>query len=223
MTRQLSENVLKTDRHETFYLACGPEDGPLVIFCHGWPELSITWRQQLEALGATGVRAIAPDMRGYGRSTVHPNKEDYRIEDIVNDMVELLDHLGAEKAVWVGHDLGAPVMWSIAQQFPERCHGMIGICVPYLPNALTLGSLVATVDRELYPVEQFPNGQWDYIAFYQDHFDLATKAFDADPKNTVHALFRAGEPSMMTMPSLTATTSARGGWFGPNATDSKWV
>ncbi|MEO1656971.1 MAG: alpha/beta hydrolase [Pseudomonadota bacterium] len=216
MTAEISEHVLTTDRHETFYLACGPEDGPLVIFCHGWPELSITWSKQLQALGASGVRAIAPDMRGYGRSTVHPNKEDYRIEEIARDMIELLDHLGADKAVWVGHDLGAPVMWSIAQHFPERCHGMVGVCVPYLPAGLTLENLVSTVDRELYPEDQFPNGQWDYIAFYQSHFNDATKAFDADTQSTVHALFRAGEAPVMTMPSFTASTMARGGLFGPN-------
>lgn len=187
-----------------------------MIFCHGWPELSITWSKQLEALGAMGIRAIAADMRGYGRSTVHPNKDDYRIEDIVLDMIELLDHLGADQAVWVGHDLGGPIMWAIAQHYPERCRGSIGICVPYLPSALTLENLVSTVDRSLYPEEQFPNGQWDYIAFYQEHFDLATKAFDADPLSTVHALFRTGGPSGVGMPSLTASTMERGGWFGPN-------
>lgn len=216
MAAEISEHVLKTQRHETFYLACGPDDGPLVIFCHGWPELSITWSKQLLALGAQGIRAVAPDMRGYGRSTVHPNKDDYSIEELVRDMIALLDHLGAEKAVWVGHDLGAPVMWSIAQHHPERCHGMVGVCVPYLPAGLTLENLVSTVDRTLHPEDQFPNGQWDYIAFYQESFDLATKAFDADPQSTVHALFRAGEPSVTTMPSFTASTRARGGWFGPN-------
>jgi len=51
-------------RHTTGYLACGPKDGPLAVFVHGWPELSLSWRHQLPALAALGFRAIAPDMRG---------------------------------------------------------------------------------------------------------------------------------------------------------------
>ncbi len=62
------ENILKTDRHKTFYLACGVEDAPLMIFVHGWPELAISWRHQLPCFADLGFRAVAPDMRGYGRS-----------------------------------------------------------------------------------------------------------------------------------------------------------
>ena len=215
MNAAISEHVLTTDRHSTFFLACGPDDGLPVIFCHGWPELSITWRNQLTAMGGLGLRAVAPDMRGYGKSTVHPNKEDYSVEEISRDMIELLDHLGTEKAVWVGHDLGAPVVWSIAQHYPERCRGVAGVCVPYLPAGLTLDELVNVSDRSIYPSDQFPNAQWDYIAFYQEDFDLATKAFDADPLSAIHILFRSGDPAGEGLPALTATTRARGGWFGP--------
>ena len=61
---------------------------------HGWPELSISWREQLPVFAALGFRAIAPDMRGYGRSSVYPRHEDYALEEIVADMVELLGALG---------------------------------------------------------------------------------------------------------------------------------
>ena len=77
-------------------------DAPPIIFVHGWPELSISWRHQLPCFAALGFRAIAPDMRGYGRSTVHPRHEDYALEHIAADMIELLDGLGHEKAIWVG-------------------------------------------------------------------------------------------------------------------------
>ncbi|HEX4098912.1 MAG TPA: alpha/beta fold hydrolase, partial [Caulobacteraceae bacterium] len=72
----MTEHVAKSARHTSFYLACGPEDGPLVIFVHGWPELSISWRHQLPFLAAMGFRAVAPDMRGYGRSSVYGRHED---------------------------------------------------------------------------------------------------------------------------------------------------
>jgi alpha-beta hydrolase superfamily lysophospholipase len=100
----ITEHTVKTDRHTSFYLAAGPENGPLIIFIHGWPELSISWRHQLPALAALGFRAIAPDMRGYGRSTVYNKKGEYAQEHIVRDMLDLLDSLGRDKAVWVGHD-----------------------------------------------------------------------------------------------------------------------
>ena len=128
----ITEHTVKTRRHTTFYLAAGPENGPLVIFLHGWPELSISWRNQLPALAALGFRAIAPDMRGYGRSSVYPQHGDYAQEQIVRDMLELVDAVGREKAVWVGHDWGSPVVWNLASHHPDRCHAVASLCVPLL-------------------------------------------------------------------------------------------
>jgi pimeloyl-ACP methyl ester carboxylesterase len=109
VTHPLIEGWVRTDRHTTFYLSCGAADAPLIVFLHGWPELSISWRHQLRYFADLGFRAVAPDMRGYGRSTVHPNHADYAVEAAVQDMLELLAALGREQAVWVGHDWGAPV------------------------------------------------------------------------------------------------------------------
>ena len=110
----------------TFYLAAGPGDGPLVIFVHGWPELSISWRHQLPVLGGAGFRAIAPDMRGYGRSYVPAEAHEVAHEHTVADLLGLLDALAgkASKAVFVGHDWGAPIVWALASHHPQRCHGV---------------------------------------------------------------------------------------------------
>src|ERR1700741_3432559 len=118
----ITEHTHVSPRHASFYLASGAAAGPPVIFVHGWPELSISWREQLPVFGALGFRAVAPDMRGYGRSSIYARHEDYALEAIVADMLELLDALGAKKAIWVGHDWGSPVVWSIAQHHPEVCH-----------------------------------------------------------------------------------------------------
>ena len=99
------EGLVRTDRHATFYLEAGAADSPLIVFVHGWPELSLSWRHQLPCFADLGFRAVAPDMRGYGRSGVYRRHEDYALEHTVRDMIELLDGLGREKAVWVGHDL----------------------------------------------------------------------------------------------------------------------
>src|SRR5579871_7037981 len=102
MSASITEHVARNGRHTSFYLACGPEDGPLIVFVHGWPELSISWRHQLPVFGALGFRAIAPDMRGYGRSSVYPRHADYALVHAVHDMLDLLDKLGREQAIWVG-------------------------------------------------------------------------------------------------------------------------
>lgn len=209
----VTEHVAKSSRHTTFYLAAGPEDGPLIIFLHGWPELSLSWRHQLPAFGALGFRAIAPDMRGYGRSSVYSRHEDYALELIVEDMRELLAHLGRERAVWVGHDWGSPVVWSLASHHPELCTGVASLCVPYYTLERGLDAVLPLIDREIYPEAEFPAGQWEYMRFYEENFEAATKAFDADPYATVKALFRKGNPAGQLRPAGTACTRKNNGWF----------
>src|ERR1700752_5277765 len=99
MTFPVTEHIARSPRHTTFYRACGAQDAPLIVFVHGWPELSVSWRHQLPCFADLGFRAIAPDMRGYGRSSVYQRHEDYALEHAVRDMLELLHALGREKAV----------------------------------------------------------------------------------------------------------------------------
>src|SRR5205807_9781901 len=84
-------------------------EGPLVLLCHGWPELSHSWRHQLPVLAQAGYHAVAPDMRGFGRTTAPADIGAYTIFDTVGDMVALVAALGERDAVIVGHDWGAPV------------------------------------------------------------------------------------------------------------------
>ena len=184
----ITEHTVKTERHTTFYLAAGPENGPLVIFVHGWPELSMSWRHQLPALAALGFRTIAPDMRGYGRSSVYSQHAEYAQEHIVRDMLELLDAVGTEKAVWVGHDWGSPVVWNLASHHPDRCHAVANLCVPYYTIERGLDPLLALVDREVYPENEFPAGQWDYMLYYEESFAEAIAPMDANVSRFVKLL-----------------------------------
>ncbi len=213
MSFPIAEHTLKTDRHTTGYLACGREDGPLVIFVHGWPELSLSWRHQLPVLAALGFRCIAPDMRGYGHSTIYSRYEDYALEHSTADMIDLLDSLGRERAVWVGHDWGSPVVWSIASHHPGRCFGISNLCVPYIPEGFTLENLIPLVDRRIYPADEYPAGQWDYQVYYQESFEAASRTFDSDPYNVAKLLFRKGNSAGVGQPSPTAMTRKMGGWF----------
>ncbi len=216
MSFPVSEHFTRSRRHGTFYLACGPEDRTPVVFLHGGAELSISWGGPLPVLGALGFHAIAPDMRGYGRSDVPQRHEDYALERIVADMIELIDSIGAEKAVWVGHDWGAPVVWSLAQHHPERCHGVAALSVPYIPEGFSVNALLPLIDRNLYPEDKYPYGQWDYQVFYLENFARASAGFEADVRATVRALFRAGNPDGRGKPNRTAFVRANRGWFGPD-------
>ena len=107
--------------------------GPLVLFCHGWPESWYSWRHQLAALAAAGYRAVAPDMRGYGGTEAPPDIEQYSLLHLVGDMVELVKALGESQAVIVGHDWGAPVAWNAAMLRPDMFRAVVGMSVPFSP------------------------------------------------------------------------------------------
>jgi len=212
----ITEHTVKTAKHTTFYLAAGPEDGPLVIFVHGWPELSISWRHQLPTLAALGFRALAPDMRGYGRSSVYNTHGDYAQEHIVHNMLELLDSCGREKAVWVGHDWGSPVVWNLASHHPERCHAVANLCVPYYTIERGLDHTLTLVDRQLYPANEYPAGQWDYMRYYEENFAEAIAPMDANVYKFVKLLFRKGNPDGEGKHAMTATARRSHGLIGLN-------
>jgi pimeloyl-ACP methyl ester carboxylesterase len=104
--------------------------GPLVLLCHGWPELSYSWRHQLPAIAEAGFHAVAPDMRGFGRTSAPAEIDAYSIFDLVGDMVALVAALGEKRAVIIGHDWGAPVAWHAALFRPDIFHAVAGLSVP---------------------------------------------------------------------------------------------
>jgi pimeloyl-ACP methyl ester carboxylesterase len=211
---EILQNSFARPEHRTFYLECGPTSGPVVFLIHGWPELSLSWRHVMPTLAALGYRAIAPDMRGYGRSSIYATHDAYRQELVVADMIALADGLGVEKAVWVGHDWGTATVWNIAGHHPERCHGVANLCVPYRTIELGLEHLISLVDRDIYPAAVHPDGQWAYMRFYHERFDRARSVFEASPYRTIKALFRRGKPEQLGRPSPHVAVFANNGWFG---------
>jgi pimeloyl-ACP methyl ester carboxylesterase len=150
-------------------------DGPLVVLAHGFPELAYSWRHQLPALAAAGYRAAAPDQRGYGRSSRPEAVEDYDIVHLTGDLLGLLDALGEDKAVFVGHDWGSMVVWQLALRAPERVAGVVGMSVPFLPRG----------PRP--PVEVMRHVLADnffYIVYFQEP-GLADADLGADPATTM--------------------------------------
>lgn len=111
----------------------GGDARPAVIFSHGFPELGYSWRYQVPAVADAGLRAIAPDQRGYGGSSAPDAVEAYDLECLCGDLADLCDALGIERAVFVGHDWGGAVVWAMPEIHPERVAGLVGICTPNLP------------------------------------------------------------------------------------------
>lgn len=108
--------------------------GPAVVLLHGFPELAFSWRHQLPALADAGFRAIAPDQRGYGRTTAPPAVADYRIEELIADTLGLLDALELDSAVFVGHDWGAMLLWNMAMLAPQRIDRLVILNIPHVPR-----------------------------------------------------------------------------------------
>jgi pimeloyl-ACP methyl ester carboxylesterase len=106
-------------------------EGPLVLLCHGFPGLSYSFRHQLVALAEAGFRAVALDMRGYGRSDRPLEVEAYQSRHVEADISAALDHFGAERAFLVGHDFGAKAVLGFALRHPSRVRGVVSLAVPY--------------------------------------------------------------------------------------------
>lgn len=109
-------------------------EGPAILFVHGFPDTAYTWRKQMQALAAAGYRAIAPDMRGYGRSSAPADAALYTPFQTVGDLVGLLDALQVPDAIVVGHDWGANVAWNAALMRPDRFKAVFCLSVPYSPR-----------------------------------------------------------------------------------------
>jgi pimeloyl-ACP methyl ester carboxylesterase len=126
----MKERYVVTNRVRLFCVEAGR--GPMVLLLHGWPEFWWSWRHQLPALAAAGYRAVAVDLPGYGRSDKPAVTYD---EHWVNQcLAGLIQALGAERAVIVGHDWGGLLAWPFARRYPELTAGVVGVNTPDLPR-----------------------------------------------------------------------------------------
>ena len=176
----MQTRILKTDGLNQQILEAG--EGPLVLLIHGFPELGVSWRAQVEALAAAGHHAVAPDMRGYGGTDKPERREDYSILKLVGDMVDLVRALGQKTCVVVGHDWGAPVAWHCALLRPDIFRAVAGLSVPFQPR-IPKGAptpMMATLAKRA--------GLGDlYISRFQP--DDAHEPFDVDPATTLRKMF----------------------------------
>ena len=130
---EISHRTIETNGINMHIAEAG--EGPLVLMLHGFPELWYSWRHQLPALAEAGYHAVAPDVRGYGRTDAPEAIESYGMKEHVADAAGVLDALGEETAVIVGHDWGAPMAWNAAVLHPERFRAVAALSVPFLARS----------------------------------------------------------------------------------------
>jgi len=215
-----SRNVVKYNANgekQISYITAGPSEGKLLIFLHGWPGNGYMWRPQIDTFASLGFRVVAPDMPGYGESTSTKVKEDYCHENIITGLLAMLKDTGRTEAVWLAHDWGAGVLSSLMATHPEVFKASCLMTVPYRTIELGLEEFLPLVNRERYPKDEFPWGQWSYQVFYEQSFDKATEWFDSDPEAFLRAILaKPQEPSSNNYykPALTSNVVKDGGWLG---------
>ena len=154
-------------------------DGPAVILVHGFPELAYSWRHQMPVLAAAGYRAIAPDMRGYGGSDKPPQVTDYTMQKLIGDLQGMCRALSIDRAVFIGHDWGAMIIWHMALLAPQRMAGLINLNIPHIPRP---------------PINPITYMRWKlgkdfYIVNFQKS-DEADRRFAEDPRRFINVMMR---------------------------------
>lgn len=109
----------------------GPSDGPAVVLLHGFPQFATSWGPVIDGLTAQGFRCLALDQRGYSAGARPRRRRDYRVPELVADVLALVDASGVEKVHLVGHDWGATVAWAFAAQHPDRLASLSALSVPH--------------------------------------------------------------------------------------------
>ncbi len=158
----------------------GDPDAPAVVFCHGFPELSYSWRHQVSAVADAGYHVLAPDQRGYGHSSRPDDVAAYGTDELSADLLGLLDATGHDDAVFVGHDWGALLVWDLARLHPGRVRGIVNASVPYTPWPMP-------------PTELFKAAAGDgffYILYFQP-VGPAEQELEADVGRTMRTLLWA--------------------------------
>jgi len=187
MDLPITHSDLKTNGIRLHCVQAGPQDGPLVILLHGFPEFWYGWRNQIQPLAEAGFRLLAPDQRGYNRSEKPKGVENYQIELLAADAVGLIEAAGRKTACLVGHDWGAAVAWEVALRYPDQIEKLAILNVPH-PDIM---------QRYLRSSLQQMAKSW-YILFFQLPFLPEAMLRANDWEVAVQMLQRSGLPGSFT-------------------------
>jgi pimeloyl-ACP methyl ester carboxylesterase len=152
-------------------------EGPLVIMLHGNLELWYSWRQQVVALANAGFHAVAPDLRGFGESEVTEQVKDYSLLNHAADIKALIDDLGEKKAVVIGHDWGANLMWIMPMLYPETVKAVISLSIPFYPEP-----------RDPAQIRTWAKDKFNFLAYFERK-GKAEAEFNQDPERFFRLFF----------------------------------
>jgi pimeloyl-ACP methyl ester carboxylesterase len=164
----------------------GDRGAPVVLLAHGFPNLGYSWRRVLPALADAGYHVLAPDQRGYGGSSRPEALDAYDIAALTGDLVGLLDDVGAQRAVWVGQDLGGMVVWAAGHLHPDRVAGVVGLNFPPVPR----GKLPPTQAYRKMVGDSFL-----YMLYFQQP-GVADAELDQDPARALRRIISFDLPSL---------------------------
>ncbi|NEB04160.1 alpha/beta hydrolase [Streptomyces sp. SID13726] len=175
---------------QRIHLRIAGTSGPIVLLVHGFPESWYSWRHQMDALSAAGYRAVAMDMRGYGRSSKPSDIAAYRITESVADCVGVVEALGESSAVIIGHDYGSPVAWASAWTRPDVFRGVVGLSVPF--GGRGQAALPGNPFGERRPSEVFRELAGPDMLFYQEYFALPGNVAEQEIEQDVRSWVISG-------------------------------
>ena len=178
MVLKSTERLVETNGVRLRVVEAGERGAPVVILAHGFPELAYSWRHQLPVLAEAGYHVLAPDQRGYGGSSRPEAIEAYDVHQLTADLVGLLDDVGAERAVWIGHDWGAAVVWNAPLLHPDRVAAVAALSVPAVPRPQVAPTKAW---RKMFGENFF------YILYFQEP-GVADAELDADPARTMRRM-----------------------------------
>jgi epoxide hydrolase A/B len=180
-----TERLVDTNGVQLRVIEAGDRGAPVVVLTHGFPELAYSWRHQIPVLAEAGYHVLAPDQRGYGGSSRPDAIDAYDIHQLTGDVVGLLDDVGAQRAVWVGHDWGAIVAWNAPLLHPDRVTAVASLSVPPLPRPRTAPT---SVWRKTFGENFF------YILYFQEP-GVADAELNGDPAGFMRRMIGgAGTP-----------------------------
>jgi pimeloyl-ACP methyl ester carboxylesterase len=156
-------------------------DGPTVLCVPGWPELASSWHHQVAHLAGRGYRVAALDVRGYGGSSVPPEAERYTLRELAGDVAAVATALDGGPVVLVGHDWGAPIVWTTAIRHPGAVRAVAGLSVPHTPP---MGLSLIDLFDQLYA------GKFFYMLYFQEP-GVAEAAFEADLRAALKRVYFA--------------------------------
>ncbi|MEP1519665.1 alpha/beta hydrolase [Ascidiaceihabitans sp.] len=173
--------------------------GNPIVLCHGWPEHAYSWRHQMPALADAGFHVIAPNQRGYGKSSRPDQVTDYDISYLTGDLAALLDHFGYDDSVFVGHDWGANVVWSLAQLHPDRVSKIINLALPY--QARTPKPWITFMEEFF--------GADNYFVHFNRQPGVADAVLDQNTSRFLSNLYRKNVPLSPPEPGMTMINLAQ--------------